>query len=474
MNDEEMKNIIIQAMNYYKIPGCIIAVFNKNRTLEKYSLGYNSLENSEVMPYDVEFGMGSCAKSFTSSLCLKLADEGVIDLHQPIKKYVPKFSLSLSSESETITIWDVLSNKTCLGKYYFLWDYYTGNKKELLELLPKLECFRVYDHRMNYNNLFYSILEYILEEITGTDYDELLDSFLRDLSLKNTYRDTQTWKKSAKRLYSYNYYDDRYHLFEYPKEEHRKIGPDLFMNMNDLIMWIRFHMSEGIINGQPHINKESMFQMHSPQTIINPKIERMIYPERKYLFYGLGWFIQQYRGINLNYHEGKIYGGNVYMGFVPGEDIGIAMVFNNYNDVFANIITYSILDKYLYGDRIDWLSRYINTPASRYKMPCVLPYCQKEMIDEKKYVGRYVNPIFEDIRISFSDGLIFSYVDFRGFLQYQNDENFLVRAIAEYNNIRGIIGYDNSIKVRFSPGAKAMYIFNESNLDEIEYLRVDE
>lgn len=472
--DKRLEELVGTMMHHWNIPGCSLAVFNKEKILYTLTKGFNSLESKQKMLFDAQFCIGSCIKTFDAAICMKLAEAGALDVKRPIKQIVKEFSMSLKHESETITFFDILSNKSCLGKMCFLFDYFNGTRKELFDLLPDLDCFLEYDHRMNYNNLFFCVLEYLIEIIIQNPFDDILNDFLNEIGLENTFANAEEWRKSEKRLVSYNFYEGEFHRIEYPEElDKRQIGSSLFMDLNDLVRWAQFQLSDGFFNGTRVISEESMLQMHSPQTIINTKSDNLKYKEKMYMFYGLGWFIQQYRSENIVYHEGKAFGGNIYIGFVPNENIGVAMVFNRYHEKFAHIIAYSVFDKYIHGDYIDWFARYKDTFVPKKMYPCIIPYNQSIVISQEEYEGLFKNAIFSEVRVYVKNSfLYFKYLDFEGFMQYQGDDSFLIRTVTEYTNIRGIVGFDNTMKVRFSEERRKLYVYNETNLPEIEYTRI--
>ncbi len=153
--------------------------------------------NNEVL-YDGDYNLfgkgkgnykiGSVAKVFTAVLIFQLIEEGKLTLNTPLSSFYPEIKYS-----NEITIENLLSHTS--GIYEILeWDEYyaTRNqyftKQQILDLIkigkpefkPKKDC--------SYSNSNYILLGYILEDLSGKTYANLVKEKIVDqIGLKNTY-----------------------------------------------------------------------------------------------------------------------------------------------------------------------------------------------------------------------------------------------------------------------------------------------
>jgi len=47
-------------------------------------------DNAPATPHTL-YGIGSCTKSFTALAVMQLLEQGKLDVHDPVRKYVPEF-----------------------------------------------------------------------------------------------------------------------------------------------------------------------------------------------------------------------------------------------------------------------------------------------------------------------------------------------------------------------------------------------
>ncbi len=70
--------------------------------------------------------------------------------------------------------------------------------------------------------------------------------------------------------------------------------------------------------------------------------------------YGLGWFMQDYRGRKLAMHTGSIDGMTALVAMVPEERLGLVVLINLDHAELRHALMYRIVDAYLGGPARDW------------------------------------------------------------------------------------------------------------------------
>lgn len=70
-------------------PGMTLVIADRDRVLRVATYGLSDLERNETVRPDQLFQVGSISKSFAGAALLQLRDEGKIDLHAPVTKYLP-------------------------------------------------------------------------------------------------------------------------------------------------------------------------------------------------------------------------------------------------------------------------------------------------------------------------------------------------------------------------------------------------
>jgi hypothetical protein len=96
--------------------------------------------------------------------------------------------------------------------------------------------------------------------------------------------------------------------------------------------------------------------MQSPQFVIP---QSQYYPAARlarpsFTAYGLGWFMQDYRGRKLLMHTGSIDGMSALLALVPEERLGMVVYLNLDHAELRHALMYRVIDAFLGGEPRDW------------------------------------------------------------------------------------------------------------------------
>ena len=146
------------------MPGLAIAITDRYKVLRVATFGYSDLASGTPIKTDSMFEIGSIGKSFTNIALMQLHDEGRLDLHSPVARYLPWFEVQ--SDYGPITTHHLMSHTSGLVTgtdvappgYYESWAL-----RETKTGAPPGEYFR-------YSNIGYKTLGLLLETIAGGPY----------------------------------------------------------------------------------------------------------------------------------------------------------------------------------------------------------------------------------------------------------------------------------------------------------------
>jgi hypothetical protein len=134
-------------------------------------------------------------------------------------------------------------------------------------------------------------------------------------------------------------------------------------SVRDMAKWITFQLGDGTYDGRRLISAKNMREMHTPQMVVTPggELTRIFFPDAKLLTYGLGWFIEDYRGHELILHPGDIDGFSAMVVLIPDLDTGYVVLIN-LSSFYRQVLAYHIADQLLglppggWGDRFGKLA----------------------------------------------------------------------------------------------------------------------
>jgi len=160
-----------------------ILVEEKSRTIYHESFGV--AERAFAVPFtlDTKFKIASITKLFTAVLILQLYEQGKLDLHAPIRRYLPDYA---GQGAERVTVHHLLNHTSGIENFDQIKSYEEAVTKgiesyqlphttaELLSKYSSGKLVREVGKEFDYNNADYIILGKIIESITGRSYDETL------------------------------------------------------------------------------------------------------------------------------------------------------------------------------------------------------------------------------------------------------------------------------------------------------------
>ncbi len=161
--------------------GGVSAVLERDGVVEAVTIG---VANSDEDPITVDtaFYVGSISKVFTATLVMRLADEGRIDLDQPLSAYLPDIKVGANA-----TIRSLLSHRSGLPNYTdhesFVPDVLADRTRSWTpaEILLYVDASSDassggVNEPFSYSNTNYLLLGMLIEQTHGTDLDTVLQT----------------------------------------------------------------------------------------------------------------------------------------------------------------------------------------------------------------------------------------------------------------------------------------------------------
>ena len=195
--------------DYENLPGLTAVVTDKKETKWTGSFGFSD----GVQPMRVEntFSICSISKLFTAVAIMQLVEDGKINLDDPIQKVLPWFDINNDfKDAPELTIKSILSHSSGLPREsnhpYWSWpDFPFPTKQDVIDELKNQEMLYPPSKYYQYSNLGLSLLGFIVEEVTQTNFDDYVNqNILIPLSMNNTktYMSTEDYGKNLTLGYS--------------------------------------------------------------------------------------------------------------------------------------------------------------------------------------------------------------------------------------------------------------------------------
>ncbi len=350
----ELEDYLKSLTNQKSPPGLSVIVVKGEEVVYSNGFGYADLpENKKATP-NTGYQWWSMTKPFTVTAILQLQEKGLLNIDDPVKKYLSFFEVKRPKEaSNKITIRQLLSHSAGLGDIgmeILGWIHYkhdrSFNQTELVKSqLPKHRNLKASPGiQGRYSNLGYMLLAAIIEKVSGQSYDKYIqDHILNPLRMKHTGfsytpemiemaaagthpRDfmsllafTMIEKQKAVREKK----DGIYWFNSIYADQQGSTG--LIGSTKDLSHFMIAMLNEGEWNGQRILSQESIKMMQIPQIKVGKSPAQGI----DELQFGLGWFIHDDNGRKALSHGGNGAAFVAQMRLYPDEELGVAVMANS-------------------------------------------------------------------------------------------------------------------------------------------------
>ncbi|MEN2398574.1 serine hydrolase domain-containing protein [Flavobacterium sp. MC2016-06] len=276
----------------------VVLISKKGKTVYTKAAGFADLDKKTPLTIDSQFEIMSNTRQITAVLILKEVEQGRIDLHTPIKKYLPYLT---QTWADTITIHQLLNHTHGI----------VDLQKPLL-FKPGTD--------FKYGNMGYPFLGKIIEYSSKKSYSEMVRLLFKKLKMNNTF----CYTKDNNRNLVTGYINNKNNL---EKAENTLITPDsapscgIISTVNDLAIW----------NNNLHKGKILKPESYKLMLQYNILAQHNFFGKEKE---GYGY------GIRVIEHESKKYLGHTGLGdgfssvnlYFPESDVSMIVLENQMND----------------------------------------------------------------------------------------------------------------------------------------------
>ncbi|TVX93762.1 serine hydrolase [Paenibacillus agilis] len=351
------------------IAGAVVTVVKGDEVLLEEGYGYADIEKKkQVDPEETLFYIGSVSKVFTATAVLQLVEQGKIDIHADITKYLGDVKIKNETGSP-ITVKDLLTHTSGVEHadagftidaeldsktYYSIKDELLNNKFRIVNKPGEV---------YSYDNFASQLQGYIVEQVTGQKFEDYAKEHLFEvLDMENTSFVLE--KDKAHKLASS--YDMKGNKLK-PALFKPTVLPEGSMSSTgeDMANYMLAVLNGGALEGERFLSKQSLTKMLTPQVSIHPTVPNMTYGFEYYTHH-------LFNGHNFVVKGGGLSGFTSQVTFLPDKKVGIFISDNRGLNVHFPYLE-AFMDHFYPDER----------PAPQYLQPT-----QQQLT---KFEGRYSN-----------------------------------------------------------------------------------
>lgn len=347
-------------------PGLALAVVRDGNLIFKKGWGLANLEYDIPITPTTVFHVASVSKQFTAFAVARLIQQGKLSLEDDIRSYLPE----MHDFGAKITVRDLLSHTSGLRDQWMLLTLARKNiggvvsQAEVVKLLEQQKelLFKPGDAFM-YCNSGYTLLSEIVAKISGKAFGDLTrEEIFQPLGMTNSHFHTNSLE--VVRNMAYSYYPSPDGGYRKTLLNYETVGATgLFTTVEDLAKWLA--------NFQ-HPTPDSSVPLNFMQQSGRLKSGEMT-------GYGMGLFLEDYRGARLIQHGGADAGYRSFVLWFPDLLVGVALL-SNLGSIDSRDIALTAAEIYL-SDKLQPVRPAV--PGSE------LPSIKLSAAELDRYTGKY-------------------------------------------------------------------------------------
>ncbi len=316
----EVEEVLPEYMARYNVPGISIALIEGGEIVYVESFGFADRAKQTPMTSDTAYQVASVSKCLTAWGVMKLVDDGIVGLDDPVENYLTRWHIPPSQyDANAVTIRRLLKHTAGIS----LSGY--GEGVPVDEALPTVEESLSGDTRgcgavelvrepgrsMVYSGGGYTILQLMVEEVTGQTFTEYMEkNVLRPLGMESS---TFAWNEELQNKLSraYGTYYNAIPNYRYVEDA----AGGLYSTITDMARY-----AQAVLNGSDVLSDESFNLMFEGES------------------YGLGHGLADFPG-----GQHFIFGGGTRMGWqsdfvlYPEDGSGIVLLSNANGGIVMNL-----------------------------------------------------------------------------------------------------------------------------------------
>lgn len=405
-------------------PALGVAVVKDGREILTRGYGVREMGRPERADEHTLFAIASNSKSVTAAALAMMVDEGKVKWDEPVRTYLPGFTLAHSYIGEHITVRDTLSHRAGFGLGagdLLFWPNSDRTRADVLAQVPFVPIEDGFRANYHYCNLMFVVAGAVLEAVSGMTWEAFVQTRIFDpLGMTNSVPMSSLADPAKSAL------------------PHARIGPPLryqgpmtkiadsivdiwnwdsaaaaggiCASASDWAKWMILRLGNGALpDGRRLFAEARATEMWRPNIIVSgspgPTAEL---PGRAIAStYAMGHQVQDYRGERIVSHGGGSPGGISFTVMIPGRKAGVAVFSNAEESFLLRTLRSGLVDIVMGKAGFDWIadSKRLEAQGTEASLKAAQEIDAKQAagappsLPLSAYVGTWRDPWYGDITI---------------------------------------------------------------------------
>lgn len=432
---------VLKAMKDWELPGLAIAVVKDGRVVLAKGYGVREVGKSDPVDSDTLFAIGSNTKAFTSTALALLVQDKKLSWDDHATDLLKGFQLYDPYVTREITVRDLLSHRSGLGRRGdLLWYGQDFSREEILRRIRFLKPNSSFRSQYGYQNIMFLAAGQVIPAVTGTSYDDFIkERIFKPLQMTRSNTSPKDLVGMENVATPHTKKEGKVVAIPYRNLDNVAPAGSINSSAAEMAQWHLFQLGNGKCAGKQILDPAILQVTHDPHIVMPvPGERKKDFPSNHFLAYALGWVLEDYRGRLVIWHNGGIDGMLSHQGFLPEENLGVVVLTNSDRNRLDAALFYRIVDSFLGEPVKDWSGTFLaqakegqaqaeeaRKKAEESRVPNTRP-----SLDLTGYCGSYGNEMYGQAEVKSSGDKLVLYFNSKpmGALDHWHYDTFKVNA----------------------------------------------
>lgn len=426
------------AIAQWKVPGLAMAIVRNDSVI--YARGYGVREFGRPDPVTERtiFAIGSSSKAFTAASIAMLVDEKKVGLDASPGTYLPGFQMFDPKVTRDLTVRDLLSHRSGLARGELAWYGSPFDRDDIVRRVRYLEPSWSFRSQFGYQNIMYIAAGQVVAKVSGKSWDDFVrERIFTPLGMATSSTTIRGLEAVANKATPHAEVNDTLRTIPWRNIDNAGAAGSINSNVVEMAQWVRLQLGRGQYAGRRLYSARMADEMHQAQTVIRvDSASRESMPETHLKAYGLGWFLEDYRGRMMVHHGGNVDGFTALVAMMPEERLGVVLLTNMNGTGLPTALVHQVFDMHLKVPSKDWAGdgfKRLEAARARAREAAARGPQRvtgtKPSLPNSGYVGTYTDSLYGDVVITDRGGTL--HLGFgptwQGTLEHWHFDTFRVR-----------------------------------------------
>ncbi|HEX4935661.1 MAG TPA: serine hydrolase, partial [Gemmatimonadaceae bacterium] len=427
------------AREAWKVPGVAVAVVRNDSVVYARGFGVRDVGRPEAVDAQTVFAIGSSSKAFTAASIAMLVDEKKVSLDASPGTYLPGFQLYDPYASREMTVRDLLSHRSGLARGELAWYGSGFDRDEIVRRVRYLKPSWSFRSQFGYQNIMYITAGQVVAKVSGTSWDDFVrERLFTPLGMTSSSTTVRGLEAVTDLAQPHAEIADTVRRVPWRNIDNAGPAGSINSNVVDMAQWVRLQLGRGTYQGKSLISARLVDEMHQAHTVIRvDSAARASNPDTHLQAYGLGWFLEDYRGRLVVHHGGNVDGFTALVAMMPEEKFGVVFLTNMNGTGLPSALMRKLFDLQLRAPAKDWSGdAYKRLEALRARARQMQSRQESQRAANTRptlplaaYAGTYVDSLYGEVVVKEDNGklqLVFG-PNWRGELEHYHYDSFRVK-----------------------------------------------